>query len=157
MTTTDTLASRRWSTRGLMAALGYAGLLPFYASATWVCWPGLPHPSAAVELFVIYGAVILAFLGGTLWGYAVTIAAPRKYYRLLVSNLVALFAAAAAIFAAPLAAVALLALGQLMLLLYERWQAESRGWYLGLRTRLVLAVLPAHGLLIAGLAANPGQ
>lgn len=136
-----------------MAALGYGGLLPFYGCALWVLGPDLPHASFAATLFVTYGAVILAFLGGALWGYAVKIPAPRKFQRLVVSNIVALFAVSAAVFAPPVPAVALLALGQVVLLLYERRQADGLGWYLRLRTRLVLAVLPAHGIMIAGLAA----
>lgn len=152
MTTADLVASRRRSPRGLMAALGYGGLLPFYASALWVCWPGLPHASAAATLFVTYGAVILAFLGGTLWGYAVKVPPPAKFLRLVISNIVALFAVSAALAPAVPAAV-LLALGQVALLLYERSQAVNPGWYLGLRTRLVLGVLPAHAILVIGLMA----
>ena len=136
-----------------MTALGYGGLSPFYACAVWACWPGLPHAALAADFFVTYGAVILAFLGGTLWGYAVKIPAPRKFQRLVVSNLVALFAVAAAVFAPPALAASLLALGQVALLLYERGQAKNPGWYLRLRTRLVLGVLPAHGLFVFGLAA----
>lgn len=136
-----------------MAVLGYGGLLPFYGCALWLHGPDLPGTAFAAALFIGYGAVILAFLGGTLWGYAVNVPAPRKFQRLVVSNVVALFAVSAAMFAPPLAAAVLLALGQVSLLLYERWQAESPGWYIRLRTRLVLAVLPAHGILIAGLAA----
>lgn len=135
-----------------MAALGYGGLLPFYACAAWVCWPGLPHVSAAAALFVTYGAVILAFLGGTLWGYAVNVPPPGKVPRLVISNIVALFAVSAAL-APPVPAAVLLALGQVALLVYERSQSENPGWYLGLRTRLVLGVLPAHAILCVGLVA----
>ena len=73
-----------------MGLLGYAGLLPFYACALWVCWPGLPSRALAAGVFVIYGAVILAFLGGTLWGYAVQLPAPEKHSRLVISNLTCL-------------------------------------------------------------------
>ncbi len=135
-----------------MYALGYSGLLPFYAAALWVCWPGSPGQATAAAVFVVYGTVILAFLGGTLWGYAVTVRPPRKYQRLVISNLVALFAAAAGLLGSALAAGLLLAFGQLLLLLYERGQGDPRGWYLRFRTRLVLGVLPAHGLLALGLS-----
>ncbi len=138
-------------TRTVMFVLGYSGLLPFYATALWVCWPDSPRPELASTVFVVYGTVILAFLGGTLWGYAVTVQAPEKYQRLVISNLVALFAAGAGLSGSALAACLLLALGQVLLLLYERAQGDPRGWYLSFRTRLVLAVLPAHGLLAMGL------
>lgn len=135
-----------------MFALAYSGLLPFYAAALWVCWPGSPAQATAATVFVVYGTVILAFLSGTLWGYAVTVRPPQKYQRLVISNLVALFAAMAGLLGSALWACLLLALGQVLLLIYERSQGDSRGWYLRLRTRLVIAVLPAHGLLALGLS-----
>ncbi len=135
-----------------MFALGYSGLLPFYAAALWVLWPGAPDRELASAIFVVYGTVILAFLGGTLWGYAVRVPAPLKYQRLVVSNLAALFAAVAGLMGSALLACLLLALGQIMLLAYERGHGDSRGWYLVFRTRLVLGVLPAHALFAVGLA-----
>ena len=135
-----------------MSGLGYGGLLPFYGAALWaLVLPG----DMAVSVFIVYGTVILAFLGGTLWGYAVTQPVPRKHQRLILSNLVALFAAVAGLVAQPLLAIVLLALGQVLLLAYERGQGDSRGWYLVLRLRLVLGVLPAHllmGWALAGAA-----
>ena len=127
-----------------MAGLGYAGLLPFYGAALWALVGPADTP---VTIFVVYGTVILAFLGGTLWGYAATLPAPRKHQRLILSNLVALFAAVAGLASMPLLAVALLATGQVLLVVYERSQGDRRGWYLVLRTRLVLGVLPAHLLM----------
>lgn len=127
-----------------MAGLGYSGLLPFYGAALWALVDASATP---VSIFVVYGTVILAFLGGTLWGYAVTQPTPRKHQRLLLSNVVALFAAVAGLVHQPLLAVLLLALGQVGLLTYERAQGDTRGWYLVLRTRLVLGVLPAHLLM----------
>lgn len=138
-------------TRTVMFALGYSGLLPFYAAALWVALPEAPGRELATNAFVVYGTVILAFLGGTLWGYAVTVPAPLKYQRLVVSNLAALFAAAAGLMGSALLACLLLALGQVMLLAYERGYGNPRGWYLVFRTRLVLGVLPAHVLLAVGL------
>ncbi len=135
-----------------MFALGYSGLLPFYVAALWASWPDAPGRELATTVFVVYGTVILAFLAGTLWGYAVTVPAPLKYQRLVVSNLVALFAAAAGLMGSALLACLLLALGQVMLLVYERGHGDPRGWYLAFRTRLVLGVLPAHALFALGLA-----
>ncbi len=133
-----------------MAGLGYAGLLPFYGTAFYYVARAPEYQYAALA-FIIYAIVILAFLGGTLWGYAVTLAPAAKYRRLLLSNTVALFAATAgviAIFGGLFAAVTALALGQLGLLAYERAAAGSLGWYLRLRTRLTLGALPAHLLVL---------
>lgn len=142
----------RMNTPVLMGLLGYSGLAPFYASALWVWMPDAPGRSLAAEVFIVYGVVILAFLGGTLWGNAVTWPAPQKYTRLVLSNLVALFAAAAGLAGGYAAAALLLALGQVLLLVYERGSAEHRGWYLRLRSRLTLGVLPAHFLFAAAFA-----
>ncbi len=133
-----------------MAGLGYAGLLPFYGAALWACLV-LPGSGFAAQVFVIYGTVILAFLGGTLWGYAVTLSAPAKHYRLVLSNLVALFAAAAALAGSATVSVILLGVGQLGLLAWERANGDPRGWYLVLRKRLTLGVMPAHILMLVGL------
>ena len=138
-------------TKTVMFALGYSGLLPFYATALWICWPDAPAKALAADAFVVYGTVILAFLGGTLWGYAITVAAPAKYSRLIVSNVVALFAAAAGLLDSPLVACLLLALGHVLVLTYERRTADPNGWYLTFRTRLVMGLLPAHALLATGL------
>ncbi|MEM0954687.1 MAG: DUF3429 domain-containing protein [Pseudomonadota bacterium] len=134
-------------TQTLMAALGYSGLLPFYvcAFAALFLWPG---QHIAAQAFLVYATVILAFLGGTLWGYAVTQPLAEKHRRLVLSNLVALLAAGAALLGVTLVAVLLLALGQITLLLYERAQGDPRGWYLSLRTKLTLGALPAHGLMV---------
>ena len=133
-----------------MEVLGYAGLLPFYAFALAVWFPGNPLFQVSGAGFIIYGVVILAFLSGTLWGYAFTVAEPGKRLRLLLSNFVALFAAGAGLLGNLLWAAVLLALGQMLVLAYERSTAESAGWYLRLRTRLVVGVMPAYGIFLYG-------
>lgn len=138
-----------------MAALGYAGLLPFYACALWLWVPDVGGRALAADVFIVYGAVILAFLGGTLWGHAVSLPPPGKLWRLALSNAVALFAAVAALVTTAVLSVLLLAVGQLGLLIYERSSAPRPGWYLQLRTRLVVAVLPAHALVVAVLYRYP--
>ncbi|MBI4723915.1 MAG: DUF3429 domain-containing protein [Rhodomicrobium sp.] len=50
--------------------LGLAGMIPFAAGALAVCFSPESKAEAAVAL-LIYGAVILSFLGGIRWGFAV--------------------------------------------------------------------------------------
>ncbi len=50
--------------------LGIAGLIPFSAGAAAVCFSPEIKAEAAVAL-LLYGAVILSFLGGIRWGFAV--------------------------------------------------------------------------------------
>ncbi|KZX51354.1 hypothetical protein A3709_11090 [Halioglobus sp. HI00S01] len=139
------------STRSLMASLGYAGLIPFYGSAGWAL-TGLPGADWAIELFIVYAVAILAFLGGTLWGYAVQVGPDSKRLRLVLSNAAVLFAVVAALVGSPLVSISMLALGQVLVLMYERSGRDSRDWYIRLRTRLTLGVLPAHG--VAALAVS---
>ena len=137
-------------TRALMEALGYAGLLPFYACAVAAWFPGNPLHATSGEAFVLYGVVILAFLGGTLWGYAVKLQGRSKHLRLVLSNMVALYAAGAGLLGNLIWAAVALAMGQLLLLGFERGAGERTGWYLRLRTRLGLGVMPAYAIFVAG-------
>ncbi len=138
------------STRRLIETLGYAGLIPFYVLALAVWFPGNPLFDISGRGFVLYGVVILAFLGGTLWGYAVKLKGGKKQLRLVLSNLVALFAAGAGLLGNLFLAALLLAIGQILVLAYERSTTEIPGWYLGLRTRLVLGVMPAYLVFLWG-------
>ena len=79
------------STDGLpanAAVLGYAGLLPFIAGALGtVALDDLDQAEWAGRLLVLYGAVILSFLGGVHWGVALAPNATRQK-RLLVMGVV---------------------------------------------------------------------
>ena len=63
------------ATRDLIDWLGYAGLLPFagLAMLLWLVSADL-HPFVALSL-AAYGAVIVSFLGGILWGIGLRYAA----------------------------------------------------------------------------------
>lgn len=52
--------------------LGLAGLIPFLAAAAaqWLALP-LLAPETGLRLAVVYGAIILSFLGGIRWGTAI--------------------------------------------------------------------------------------
>ncbi|MEM8789097.1 MAG: DUF3429 domain-containing protein [Pseudomonadota bacterium] len=54
-------------------ALSIAGLLPFVAGALAArgLMPGIDNPVTGVLILQTYGAAILAFMGGCLWGFAV--------------------------------------------------------------------------------------
>jgi hypothetical protein len=51
-------------------ALGFAGLVPFAGGALAVAFAPDIRPEAAAAL-LLYGALILSFLGGVRWGFAV--------------------------------------------------------------------------------------
>ncbi len=52
----------------LINSLGYAGLVPFVASAIASFWETTVLGLGAADWFVRYSAVILVFLSGSLWG-----------------------------------------------------------------------------------------
>ena len=63
------LVSRAAATARL---LGYAGLAPFIALSLWLYGIASDHEwrAGTILLLLVYGAVILSFLGGVRWGVA---------------------------------------------------------------------------------------
>ncbi|MSU88158.1 DUF3429 family protein [Rhodobacteraceae bacterium 2CG4] len=133
------------------AALGVAGLLPFAAGAlaAWGLMPGISNPFTGLLVLQTYGAAILAFMGGCLWGFAAQ-AARAGWLALGLSAIPALWA-----FGANFAADAIEALiaGFVVLMLLDA-VSVARGlgpaWWLRLRLPLTAVVLIC---LIAGALA----
>jgi hypothetical protein len=136
-------------------ALGYAGLLPFFAlgAAPWFAAPPLAATLAQAQ--TLYGGVILAFLGGTHWGLAARDGTSLAL-RLSWSVLAPLFAFAALLLLPPGASQGMLVVGIAGLHLSER-RALRRGWmpswYFRLRRRLTVAA--ALALVLGALAVQP--
>ncbi|MEC8793030.1 MAG: DUF3429 domain-containing protein, partial [Pseudomonadota bacterium] len=55
-----------------VAGLGAGGFLPFAAGAAALWWAPGTWQALAVASQLSYGAVILSFLGGILWGLAIS-------------------------------------------------------------------------------------
>ena len=126
-----------------MAALGYAGLTPFYGFAV-LAWCSEPDvQQLALQGFTLYALAILSFLAGSLWGSANVRVGADKISRLLVSNLATVMGVAGLIVLSPTLAVAALALLHLGLLYYEVAHAVP-SWYLQLRRRLTWCSMPAY-------------
>ena len=127
-----------------LTALGYAGLLPFLATAIGTWLPVAWAPAAAFG-FMAYSAAILAFLGGLQWGIALRPDADRVRERLAVGVLPALAAA----LAIPLGVrwgAGLLLVAFLLLLAWDRQRNRALlpGWYVPLRIRLTGGVAVCH-------------
>lgn len=78
----------------LTSILMYAGSLPFIILAFIIIFKIeiiLPR-SIWVSLFIGYGAIILSFLGGIHWGFAISQQSTFSNYLLISSNLIALLA-----------------------------------------------------------------
>ncbi|MGM0524660.1 MAG: DUF3429 domain-containing protein [Pseudomonadota bacterium] len=78
----------------IMQLLGFAGLIPFLVfSLAQLMGVKLPLPVAPMTLLLTYGAIILSFLAGILWGRAIHRADSEATNSLLVlSNAFALLA-----------------------------------------------------------------
>ena len=74
------------------AMLGYAGVIPFAALAAIFALSPATLAERALDGFLIYGAVILSFLGGIRWGAACSSASERAG-ALAISVLPSLWAA----------------------------------------------------------------
>ncbi|MBB4266012.1 DUF3429 domain-containing protein [Roseospira visakhapatnamensis] len=127
--------------------LSAAGLLPFLAGAG-LSWAGHP-PLAETAAFAVltYGALILSFLGGIVWGVAASVS-----QRLTEENAVELFALSAlpplvgwsALFLNSPHGYSLLALAFLGQLVLDKRMRDMRlvpGWWLGLRLALTSGVI----------------
>lgn len=145
------------------AVLGYAGLLPPLAGIAargleWVT--GHPTTQASALLLVgglLYGGLILSFLGGTWWGAACARrdgAALRRWLTLSVMpSLVALLCLVAGLGNAR-GGGALLGIALLLTLLVDRSLVAERlvpGWWMRLRVPLSVG-LAAEMLVLAMLA-----
>lgn len=131
------------------ALLGAGGLIPFIGLAAAAHIAEGEQAQTALHALVTYGAVILSFLGGIIWGLGISgfgdgRERPREALRLTVSVLPSLFGWVALLFP-PATGLWLLAACFLMvlsvdLLMCKRGLAPS--WYPTLRWRLTgIAVL----------------
>lgn len=128
--------------------LGFAGLLPFIAGALAVhgLMPGIGNPITGLLILQAYGAAILAFMGGCLWGFAAQ-AGRTGWKEFTISVAPGLWAAVVAF--SPDALVSLI-IGFIFLfaldLMFRGWGLGPR-WWIALRIPLTLGVLAC---LIAG-------
>lgn len=132
--------------------LGIAGLIPFIAlpaatlSRDRIDLPVWIGAHLTVPSLLLYAAVILSFMGGVQWG-ATMMKSPAGAYGLWrrygVSVLPALLAWGA-LFVGTRMGLALLAVGFVLLLIYDIWtvrRGETPGWYEGLRLGLTSVVV----------------
>jgi hypothetical protein len=124
--------------------LGWAGVAPFALLSLAAIVGSPPVAASALNALIVYGAVILSFMGGAQWGLEMAKpAAPdegRRDYALSV--LPALAGFAAALLPARLG-LALLCAGFWTLLAYDLFRAREGvgpGWYPALRKALTAAV-----------------
>lgn len=134
---------------------GVLGLIPFVVPPLI----GLVTPAHGDILglvVLVYGALILSFLGGARWGQEVVRAAPR--FGVITLSMLPTLAGFALLLATSLDRQAQLTAMAALLGLHFFWDAASSdlpGWYT--RLRLLLTAGAAAGLLaMAGLATRAG-
>lgn len=143
----------RTSSRYLITTLGFLGLAPFVASmiAYHVDW--FHASSISQKLFISYGAIILSFLSGAVWGQVIEQPYQAKGRILLIgSNLVTIGAWIALIVEQPQLSLLLLLLGYVSLFWTEvRWLKMLRtdnSFYPGMRFVLTAIVCSLHVLML---------
>ena len=106
--------------------LGYGPMLPLVAAGcgTWL----LPHPwpALAIRLALIWGALILAFIGGVRRGFGFARDTASKPQEIAVAVIYVAVAGLALVIPAPAIALPLLAAGYALAALMDR-RAASRG------------------------------
>jgi len=132
-------AAARW--------LGLAGVLPFAATAInlHTAWP--LFNGFALQIFIVYSAVILSFLGGIRWGLAVNAQAARSA-DFVLAVLPSLVATGAVLLPRPGWQILALAAGFAAIgtLDFIRPAAGMKAWLRSLRWQLSLLVLITHGM-----------
>lgn len=126
--------------------LGAAGLLPFLAAAALAL--GVPAAAApAAIVAAVYGAIILAFLGGVHWGWALRGGRAADFVWAVTPSLIAFFAALLPLpwMLAGLTAGFVLA-GAYDVAFFRR---TGPRWYVWLRVVLTLVVSLALALVAA--------
>lgn len=146
-------------------ALGHLGLLPFFALAALTWWPaeagagGVALARLAQLLLVAYSAVILSFLGGVHWGFALLaqgLARPALRHALtwgVVPSLLGWLALLMIFVSIKAWLVFVFLIGDLLLCRLMdgallRHYPAAPDWYLGLRTRLTSGALLALALAV---------
>ncbi len=131
--------------------LGVAGVLPFAACAVnlHIGWP--LFNGFAVQIFIVYSAVVLSFMGGIRWGLAArhATATTGDYVLAVMPSLIAV---AAVLLPRPAWQVLMLATGFAAIGALDHWRpaAGMPDWLRALHLQLTTLVLLTH--LLAWLA-----
>lgn len=139
--------------------LGLSGLIPFLWGAVTVLGPDIltggvaaVFPFQGRELLTLYGITILAFMSGTIWGFATRSPVPASSWGYALSVVPALWGFFALALPDRMACAALaLGFGALLALDFRAIRlAEAPPWWQ--RLRLILTTVVVASLLVGTLA-----
>lgn len=122
--------------------LGLLGLIPFIACLGAVHTDLMLGADQARRGAVLYGVVILSFMGGAQWGLATASAEPRP--RAFVASVLPALLAWASLTLAVRLSLLVIAAGFAALLVYDLWtvrRGEAPAWYGRLRIGLTSVVI----------------
>lgn len=132
-------------------AYGATGILPFAAGLALVATGRTPEMRQfGLDLFVVYGGVILSFLGGIRWGVRL----PAPDWRHLGLSVMPSLIAAGCLLLDRIQALPLLALSFALVGLFDVTRGTHAlwpAWFKRLRLHLTLAVVSLHLALIVAL------
>lgn len=136
----------------LLFVLGYAGLLPFFAGPVWLTFWPQTAPPALDQAWLLWGAMIAAFMAGSFWGLALVVAEnPAGLFGILLSAVLVALAWLAMLLPFSSALWALAGVF-LLLALAEVWRERTldpMSSYLSLRITLTVGVFIAISWRIA--------
>ena len=128
----------------LLFVLGYAGLLPFVAGPLWLSVSPQTAPVWLDQAWLLYAAMLAAFMAGTFWGLALIVAEnPAGLVGLVLSALLMLMAWGTTLLPLHEALIAL-AVVFILLVCAELWRErvlDPMSSYFKLRVTLTLGVL----------------
>jgi hypothetical protein len=133
----------------LIKLLTYLGTLPFFL-AIFISFTKQDFLGVnASQWFLTYGLVILSFMAGTLWGQVIN-ESLGVWFIALASNVITLAAWLAFLLANSSISLVVIALGFIALYLLEvsfMKQIKRPAYYIGLRLRVTVLVVLAHGVM----------
>lgn len=127
--------------------LGWSGVLPFAALSAALFVLDGTNAALAAKALVIYGAVILSFMGGAQWGIAISkrgISSALNLGSLLGISVIPALAGWVAALLPLVPSLMVLASAFLALLGFDLWTVKTRlapRWYSNLRKQLTAAVI----------------
>ena len=126
----------------------YLGLLPFMICA-FGPWILVDYKTALTSLFFFYSAIILVFLAGTLWAIALFTGIEHRRRHIHAAIIFSLWPLVC-YFLTDLYAVALMLIGFLLLLFWEKCfiNPTYRNWYQTLRHKITFIVVACHMLTL---------
>lgn len=131
-----------------------AGLVPFFVLGFGL-WVMEGDPVRLGELFFLYSTMILVFLSGVLWAFALSYHQERQLHAAIVFSLWPL----PAHFLPDFMGIFLMAVGFLLLLLWERKVLKSMLplWYSSLRVHISWLVVICHLAVVVRLVKTTFQ